>query len=113
MLVERQSYISKYQGYVDTVIEEVKEKYKVDPYKVPLEIYTYFDPERQDVINSIYDGSSGYEFKDDAIQLGMAVLNNSDGSLVAIGSRRNHEGELQFNYATSINRHPGSIINQY
>lgn len=110
MLVERQSYISKYQGYVDTVIEEVKEKYKVDPYKVPLEIYTYFDPERQDVINSIYDGSSGYEFKDDAIQLGMAVLNNSDGSLVAIGSRRNHEGELQFNYATSINRHPGSII---
>ncbi len=110
MIIERKSYISEYQGYIDTVIQEVKDKYKVDPYKVPLEIYTYFDPDKQNVVNSVYDGSSGYEFKDEKVQLGMVVLNNSDGSMVAVGSRRNHDGEMQFNYATSINRHPGSII---
>ena len=69
MIIERKSYISEYQGYIDTVIQEVKDKYKVDPYKVPLEIYTYFDPDRQNVVNSVYDGSSGYEFKDEKSNL--------------------------------------------
>lgn len=108
----RSSYTSSnpYQGYVDTVIEEVIEKYKVNPYKVPLEIYTYFDPSKQNVINALYNGSSGYTFKDENVQLGIAVVDNSNGALVAVGAHREETGERSYNYATMISRHPGSTI---
>ena len=53
MLTERKSNLNIYQGYIDTVIEEVMDKYDVNPYKVPIEIYTYFESDKQDVINSI------------------------------------------------------------
>lgn len=110
LLTERKSHLNIYQGYIDTVIEEVMDKYDVNPYKVPMEIYTYFESEKQDVINSIYNGSSGYKFKDDAIQLAVAVVDNKTGALIAVGARRNDKGELGYNYATMINRHPGSTI---
>ena len=41
------SHLNIYQGYIDTVIEEVMDKYDVNPYKVPMEIYTYFESEKQ------------------------------------------------------------------
>ncbi len=110
LLTERKSTMNIYQGYIDTVIEEVMDKYDVNPYKVPIEIYTYFDSDKQDVINSIYNGSSGYKFKDDAIQLAIAVVDNKNGALIAVGARRSDKGELGYNYATMINRHPGSTI---
>ena len=110
MLTERKSNLNIYQGYIDTVIEEVMDKYDVNPYKVPIEIYTYFESDKQDVINSIYNGSAGYTFKDDAIQLAVAVVDNKNGALIAVGARRNDKGELGYNYATMINRHPGSTI---
>ena len=99
-----------YQGYVDTVIEEVIDKYDVNPYKVPLEIYTYFDKSKQDVINALYDGTAGYTFKDDQVKLGIAVIDNANGSLIAVGAHRDNTGERGWNYATMINKHPGSTI---
>ena len=38
----------KYQGYIDTVVEEVKEKYNVNAYVTPLLIYTNMDKAKQD-----------------------------------------------------------------
>lgn len=110
MLVSQSSSINPYQGYIDTVVSEVIDKYGVDPYKVPLEIYTYFDKNKQDVINNIYNGNYGYEFKDDLIQLGIAVVDNKNGSLIAVGAGRNIDRERGFNRATMINNHPGSTI---
>ncbi len=99
-----------YQGYIDTVIEEVIDKYNINPYKVPLEIYTYLDKGKQNVINALYDGSSGYQFKDEKIQMGIALVENSTGHLIAVGAHRKDAGERGFNYATMIERHPGSTI---
>ena len=99
-----------YQGYIDTVIEEVIEKYNVNPYKTPLEIYTYLDKGRQNVINAIYDGSAGYQFVDEKIQIGMALVENATGHLIAVGSHKLGTGERGYNYATMIERHPGSTI---
>ena len=110
LLVNRSSSQNKYQGYIDTVIDEVINKYDVNPYKVPLKIYTNFDEDKQNVINSIYDGTYGYEFKDEVIQLAIAVIDNKTGALVAVGAGRNRTGERQMNYATQINTHPGSTI---
>ena len=99
-----------YQGYVDTVIEEVIDKYDVNPYKVPLEIYTFFDKSKQDVINGLYDGTAGYTFKDEYVKLGIAVIDNANGALIAVGAHRDNSGERGWNYATMINKHPGSTI---
>lgn len=110
MIKQSTTSSNPYQGYVDTVIEEVIEKYNVNPYQVPLEIYTYFDSEKQDVVNSIYNGESGYEFKDEKVQVGIAVVDNSNGALIAVGARRSDTGERSWNYATMNKRHPGSTI---
>ncbi len=110
-LVKQNVYSSKpYQGYIDTVIEEVINKYDVSPYKVPLEIYTYFDKDKQDVINKVYDGTYGYKFTDEKIQLAIAVLDNSNSAILAIGAHRENTGERSYNYATMIKKHPGSTI---
>ena len=37
MLVENTNTVNEYQGYVDTVVEEIIKKYDIDPYKTPLE----------------------------------------------------------------------------
>ena len=110
MLVPASSSQNKYQSYIDTVIDEVETKYNVSPYKVPLKIYTNFDESKQNVINSIYDGTYGYEFKDEKINLAIAVVDNKTGALVAVGAGRNRTGERQMNYATQVTAHPGSTI---
>lgn len=107
MLAPKSEGAAANQGYIDTVIREVQEKYGVDPYLVPLQIYTMFDESKQNVINNLYDT---YEFKDELVQLGIAVVDNSTGALVAVGPGRNRKGEMQLNYATMIDPHPGSTI---
>lgn len=110
MLKENTSTTNDFQGYADTVIEEIINKYGIDPYKTPVEIYTNLDRNKQKVINNIYDGTYEYEFKDEFIQLSIAVVDNNNGALLAVGAGRNRSGERSFNYATMINRHPGSTI---
>ena len=110
MLVENTNTVNEYQGYVDTVVEEIIKKYDIDPYKTPLEIYTNLDRNKQKVINNIYDGTYEYSFKDDYIQLSVAVVDNKNGALLAVGTGRNKTGERSYNYATMIKRHPGSTI---
>ena len=81
---------------------------KQNPYNVPMEIYTTMVRNKQDVLNGIYDGTLGYEFKDDYIQLGITLLDNNTGAILAIGPGRNRVRELGWNYATQIEKHPGS-----
>ena len=38
----------EYQGYIDTVAEELMRLYKVDPYTTPLLVYTNMDRSKQD-----------------------------------------------------------------
>ena len=99
--------ISKYQGYVDTVVMEVIDRTGNDPATTSMTIYTTLDPEKQDVIEGIYNGDT-YKWKNEVVQAAMAVIDVNDGSIAAIGAGRNKKTERSLNYATSINRHPGS-----
>ena len=111
MLVKTTKSTSYTQGYVNMVIDEVQDTFGVDPYSVPLKIYTTFDQAKQNVINGIYDGSLGYTFKDDAVQLGVAVVDNNTGAVLAIGAGRDSANAARtYNRATMIRRHPGSTI---
>lgn len=96
-----------YQGYIDTVVDELNNKYGVNPYTTPLLIYTNLDRNRQNAVNSVLNGES-YNWINEKVQTGVAVLDSETGKILAIGNGRNRTGKLQFNYATNLNRQPGS-----
>ena len=101
-----------YQGFIDTVVAEVKAKYKVNPYTTSLKIYTTLDPGKQNGVNAVFNGES-YTWVDDVVQSGVAVLDVHTGAIQAVGNGRNigdrkSTSESIQNYATDIERQPGS-----
>lgn len=107
MLVDNSSNTNIYQGFIDTVVAEVIKRTDLDPATTSMKIYTTFDPEKQDVINGIYNGSV-YKWPNDNIQAGIAVIDVNKGSIVAVGAGRNKKAERTLNYANGISRQPGS-----
>ncbi len=97
----------KYQGYIDTVVNEAKDKYKANPYSTALLVYTNLDSSKQDAVNSVMNGES-YTWINDVVQAGVSVIDSETGKILAIGNGRNHNAKLQTNFATSIHRQPGS-----
>ena len=98
---------NKYQGYIDTVVDEVKDKYNVNAYVTPLKIYTNMDPDKQDAVNKVLSGET-YSWINDKVQTGVSVLDSDTGKILAVGNGRNRSGANSFNYATQIKRQPGS-----
>ena len=101
-----------FQGFIDTVAEELEDKYGIDPYTTPLLVYTTLDPDRQNAVNSVLDGGN-YSWIDDKVQTGVAVLESDTGKILAIGNgrnigTRNNSNARLLNYATQIRRQPGS-----
>ena len=99
--------VSKYQSFIDTVIEEVKEKTGQSPYKTTMTITTTLNTEFQDYINNIMNGET-YNWENDVVQAGVAVINVHDGSVAAIGGGRNVNAIDMFNYATDMHNQIGS-----
>ena len=100
--------LNEYQGFIDTVVQAVIDDTGNSPYNVPMIIYSTMVASKQDVINDFYSGKSGYKFKDDKIQVGISVIDNKTGAIIAVGAGRNKTKEMTFNYATMTNAHPGS-----
>lgn len=98
---------TNYQGYIDTVVAEVKKKTGFDPALVSMEIHTTMDAGIQNGINKVLAGD-GYTWKDDKVQAGITIVDVKTGAITAIGTGRNRTGERQWNYATQSYRQPGS-----
>ncbi|MBQ6285702.1 MAG: transglycosylase domain-containing protein [Bacilli bacterium] len=101
---------NEYQGYIDTVVDEVEKATGNNPYNVPMLIYTTMDMDRQNVINNFY---KNHKFRDSKIQVGVGVVDVKTGTLVAVGAGRNKTGAMTLNVATfanQIKRQPGSTI---
>lgn len=99
-----------YQGYIDLVCKEVQEKYGVDPYTVPMLVYTNMLRSNQDGINNIMNNvwTGKFHWKDDYMQGGIAVIDSTSGKILAVGAGRNRTGAKSYSYATDINRQIGS-----
>ncbi len=78
-----------YQAFIQYVVDEVKDKTGLNPYDVPMAIYTTLDTNIQNVVNDVQNGVT-YKFKDDKDQVGIAVTSVSDGSILALGAGRNY-----------------------
>ena len=107
LIVKKGSSSNKYQGFINTVIEEVKKRTGKDPYLVPMKIESTMVPSKQDYVNDIYAEKTDFKWANDALQAGIAVTDVASGALIAVGTNR-ESGELIYNYATMAKRHPGS-----
>lgn len=106
LVVDQTAASDPYQGYADTVKDELEEVYGIDPNKTPVEVYTNLDRSKQDAVNSVMNGET-YKWIDDKVQAGVTVLDSATGKVQAIGAGRNRPaGGL--NFATGIKRQPGS-----
>ena len=118
MLPSTNKYVDENQGVWDTIVKEVEDRTGDNPYLVSMRIYSTVDLEKQAVVNNIINNPSfkyqkggttqTYKWPNDKLQTGIAVINNQTGGIIAIGAGRNKKGEMQYNYATMIKRHPGS-----
>lgn len=97
--------VNPYQGFIDTVVQEVIDRTGTNPYEVSMDIYSTMVRSKQDVINDFY---KNHKFKDGKVQVGIGMIDNSTGAIMAVGAGRNKTGEMSLNYATQIKRHPGS-----
>ena len=100
LLTDTSTVKNVYQGYIDLVCNEVQTKYGVDPYTVPMLVYTNMNRSNQDGINKIMDGKTSYKWKDKDMQAGIAVIDSTNGKILAVGAGRNRSGAKSFSYAT-------------
>ena len=99
--------VTPYQSFVDQVVLEVKENTGKDPYTTSMKIYTTMDPNIQNHITNIMNGET-FEWENDVVKAGIAVINVHDGSVAALGGGRNITTRNSLNYATQIKNQIGS-----
>lgn len=114
MLVYKTSGVddkTKYQSFIDAVLNEVQDKYGLDPY-AGLQIYTTMDPMAQELVYTVQTTNEAYnwsntEFKGSYLQSGIVFMETKTGKIRAIGGGAT-EGERTYNLATQLQRQPGS-----
>lgn len=106
-----------YQQFLDVAIEEVIEKTGLNPYTTSMIVYTSLDPTIQQYMTELNEGNLGYTWKTypynrknpkdkteeapDIIQVGIAVTDVNDGSIIAVNGGRNRTGARNQSLATT------------
>ena len=98
---------SEYQGYIDTVVEELENEYDLNPYTTPLKIYTAMNRSKQDFVNKVMNGEA-WKWENENVQAGVVMTDSASGEVLAVGAGRNKNSERSYNYATMTNRQIGS-----
>ena len=96
----------EFQGFIDTVAEQVKEETGNDPYVIPMEVYTTINKEKQTYINKVMDGEV-FKWENETVTAGISVIDVNTGAIVAIGTGR-EKGARLFNNALDSKNQIGS-----
>ncbi|MFD1738510.1 PBP1A family penicillin-binding protein [Bacillus salitolerans] len=108
-LVKVQKDPRPYDSFIDQVIKEVSELGDVDVFSAGLQIYTTLDPEAQAYVENVLNTNDVVQFPNEEFQAGLVLTDTQTGEVRAIGGGRNRQA-ADFNFATDINRQPGSTI---
>lgn len=95
----------RYKDFIDTVVEDVKEKTGYNPYTTSMLIYTTMDNAKQEYVTNLM---KNYNWENEKVQAGIAVVDTNTGAVVAIGAGRHRENQVGWNYATMNKRQIGS-----
>ena len=101
---------NEYQGFIDTVVQEIIDDTGNNPYEVPMDVQTTMVTKKQDAINKFY---KTHKFKDKKVEVGVGVIDNDTGAVIAVGAGRYKKNAMTLNVATfsgQIKRQPGSTI---
>ncbi|ANZ94350.1 hypothetical protein BFC19_02315 [Brochothrix thermosphacta] len=104
---------SKYNNYITQVIKEVQADGKHDVYTDGLQIYTTLDRDAQQYADKLATTNKIISYSDDRLTTGFVFMDSTNGEILAIGSgNRNSKQDVKlgFNFATDINRQPGSTF---
>lgn len=96
---------ARYKDFIDTVVEDVKEKTGYNPYTTSMLIYTTMDNAKQEYVTNLM---KNYNWENEKVQAGIAVVDTNTGAVVAIGAGRHRENQVGWNYATMNKRQIGS-----
>ncbi len=105
---ENTAAANPYQVLIDYVKQEILDKEGIDIARGGYRVRTTFNKNIQDVINNLQNGNA-VKFRDDLVQVGVAVTSVENGSIKGLGPGR-HYVALGDNRATSFRRQPGSTI---
>ena len=94
---------NEYQGFIDTVVSEVKADTGYNPYTTAMEIYTTLDRSKQDIVNKVMKGET-FAWENEYVNAGISVLDTKTGALVAVGTGRDTSGIGLLNHATFENQ---------
>ena len=109
LTAEKSKSSEYFYSYIEVVVKELKEKWGIDPYYTGVEIYTNMDRQKQQGIDDIFNGNSNFQWKDDKITAGVAVIDVDTGKIVAIGGGRDKTAPgMTINTATQLNKQIGS-----
>lgn len=101
------------QQFIDMVIKDLRDNYGIDVYETPVEVYTTMNSDMQKHLNSIMRGTQSpitgltYEWQNDVVQAGIAVVDVKTGAILAVAGNRNQDAMVA-NYATDIKNQIGS-----
>lgn len=126
LTVERSTAsLNQYQQYLDVAIREVIEKTGMDPTLTPMLVYTELDPEIQDYMTALNEGTlkytknknekrtykwKTYKYNDykDVIQFAAVVTDVHNGSIAAVNNGRHQDAARLLPRSTQMVRNPGS-----
>ena len=97
---------NKYQVFIDLVANDVEETTGNNPYTMSMEIYTTLNPEKQDYLNGITDGTN-YQWENEYVQTGVAAIDMKTGAIIAVSGGRNY-APMGLNRATDLKNQIGS-----
>jgi penicillin-binding protein 2A len=105
---------NKYTSYLDHVLEEATEKFKLTEQEVltsGYKIYTNLDPAVQKAAEAVYNDPKMFPENKGGLQSSMVILDAKTGAIRGLvgglGKNRSFRG---FNYATQLERQPGSSL---
>ncbi len=98
---------TEYQGYIDTVLEELESEYDINAYTTPLKIYTSMNKEKQDFVNKVMSGEV-WTWENDLVQAGIVMTESETGEVIAVGANRKTNIKRGYNFATKTNKQIGS-----
>ena len=98
---------NEYQGFIDTVVEEIKDDLNKNPYSVSMEIYTTLDKRVQNIVNNIMSGKT-FKWENSEVEAGVTITNPQTGAIVGIATGRDTSKALSLNRAIQMKRQIGS-----
>ncbi|WP_377889755.1 transglycosylase domain-containing protein [Alkalihalobacillus sp. R86527] len=115
LIVEKKAPTTTNDAFIDQVIVDLKKAGIPEKalFTGGLKIYTTLDQEAQKVVDDALTTDKAVHYPDDKFKAGIALIDTETGKIKAIGGNRQSEKkdvQKGFNYATQLERQPGSTI---